>query len=238
MKRVIVAVIALLATTIGIAKDRASPEHLEEWLSHYYVEPHPEEVPSALRAITEQGLFEKDSVQAPLSGFFTEVFRANPDKIAAWIKPYLGVPNRHIIYSALWIANSEQSRAALESLAGAAKPEEAKRLRGLLSSPPPTIASMEIDSPASLDYLWGAFMATGADAPVVRVIDQMKRANTKGNVGEMLIGGAAEWSVSANARQHTKVLQIVRAKSEVSDSETKASLREILSGIEREQAKK
>jgi hypothetical protein len=238
MKRILIAIVALLVISAASAKDRAPPEQLDKWLTYYYLDPHPDEVPAALRVIAQQGLFEKDDAQAPLSGFFAEVFRANPDKIAEWIKPYLGVPDRHIIYSALWMANSEQSKTALDSLAKAAKPEEAKRLRKLASTPPPSITSMQIDSPGSLDYLWGSFMATGAEVPVARIIDQVKRANAKGNISETLIGGAAEWSVSANARQHAKVLEIVRAKAEISDAETKAALHEIITSIDTERSKK
>jgi hypothetical protein len=173
-----------------------------------------------------------------LSGFFTEIFRANPDKIGGWVKPYIGIPNRHILYSALWMANSKESKAALEQMVKGATPEEAKRLRGLAWSPPPTIESMSIDSPASLDYLWGCFTASGSEKPVLRVIDQMKLVNTKGDVGTMMIGGAAQWSVSANARQHEKVLKIVKARADAADPETKALLKEILAGIDAEKAKK
>jgi hypothetical protein len=238
MKTILFAIVAFFAISAAGAADRARPEELDRWMAYYYADPRPDEVATALRAIENQGLFEKDSVQAPLSGFFAEIFRTNPDRVAEWIKPYRGVPNRHIIYSALWMADSVQSKAALESLAKAASPDEAKRLKELISSAPPTAASMELDSPASLDYLWGSFMASGSDAPVLRLIDQMKRANTRGNISESLIGGAAQWSVSANARQHSKVLQIATAKAATADPETKRILREILAGIEGEKAKK
>ena len=116
-------------------------------------------------------------------------------------------------------------------------PEEAKKLRGLASSPPPTVESMTIDGPASLDYMWGCFSASGSDKPVLRVIDQLKLVKTKGNVSAMLIGGAARWSLSANARQHERVLKIVKAKAETADPETKVLLKEILAGIDADKAK-
>lgn len=207
-------------------------------MTYYYLDTRPDEVPAALEAMRAKGIFENDSVQAPMSGFFTEVFRANPDKLNDWIKPYIGVPNRHILYSGLWMANSKQSKAALEIMAKGATPTEAKRLRGLLSSPPPTIESMSVDSPASLDYFWGCFMASGFEAPVVRVIDKMKLVNTKGDIGTMMIGGAAKWSVSANARQHEKVLKIVKARVATADPETKSLLQEIVAAIDAEKSKK
>ena len=224
--------LSLLVLSVAGAQERVTPDQIEQWMAYYYLAPHPEEVASALEAVTAKGFFENDDVQAPLSGFFTEIFRANPDRIGGWVKPYVGIPNRHILYSALWMANSKEGRAALEQMAQSAAPEEAKTLRGLASSPPPTVESMAIDSPATLDYMWGYFSASGSDKPVLRVIDQMKLVNTKGNASAILIGGAAQWSVSANARQHEKVLKIVKENAKTADPETKALLEEVLAGID------
>ena len=82
MRRALVALIALVVVSTAAAKDRAPPEQLDQWVTFYYLDPRPDEVSAALQAITKQGLFENDNVQAPLSGFFTEVFRANPDRVA------------------------------------------------------------------------------------------------------------------------------------------------------------
>lgn len=226
MKKIALAFFAL--TFLCAGTKYSLPDDLGKWTTFYYLEPHPEQVPAALEAIAAKGYFENDDVQAPLSGFFTEIFRANPEKLDEWVRPFIGMPNRHILYSSLWMANSKQSKAALERLAKGAKPEESKRLRHLLSSPPPTIESMDVDSPAALDYMWGAFMASGAEEPVLRVIDQMKLINTKGDVGKILVGGAAKWSVSANARQHDKVMKIVKARVATADAETKVILEEII----------
>jgi hypothetical protein len=116
--------------------------------------------------------------------------------------------------------------------------EEGTALRVLRGSLPPTIESIPIDSPATLDFLWGCFFASGSDVPVLRIIDQMKLANRRGDANAMLIGGAAQWSVSANARQHEKVLAIVKERAKTADPETKAKLDEIASAVEAERPKK
>jgi hypothetical protein len=238
MKGLLFATATALAFASMVVRAGPSPDDLDQWTAHYYLDPKPDGVDAALRAITAKGFFENDDVQAPLSGFFTEVFRANPDRIEGWITPYIGVARRHILYSALWMANSKSSRAALERLANGATPDEARSLRSLLTTPPPTIESMAIDSPAALDYLWGCFLASGSDVPVLRIIDQLKLADVRGNLNAMMIGGAAQWSLSSNARQHDKVLSIVKVRMSTADRDTKAKLQEILSGIETERAKK
>ena len=52
-------------------------------MTYYYLDPSPAEVPRALQAVVEQGLFENDNAQAPLTGFFTGVFKANPSRYRA-----------------------------------------------------------------------------------------------------------------------------------------------------------
>ena len=230
-------VISVLLLSSAFAQGNQRIQNFEDWLTYYYLNPEPDKISLALKEITARGYFENDDAHAPLSGFFTEVFIANPQRIDAWVKPYVGVSKRHILYSALWASNSPQGRAALEQMAKAESPEEAKKIRALLASPPPTLESISISSPAALDYMWGRFMASGSAAPVNRIIDQMKFADSKGNVEAMLIGGAARWSVSANSRQHKKVLEIVKARSKTADPRTKKLLNEILADINVENTK-
>jgi hypothetical protein len=84
--------------------------------------------------------------------------------------------------------------------------------------------NVPVDHPLVLDALWGTFMATGEAAPVECIIAvlpwvwQLDSRNTpqdaQGNRQldfRFLIGGAAEWSLSSNARQHPKVLAICEA---------------------------
>lgn len=235
MKKLVLAFsISLFLLSNAFAQSDQGMQNLEEWTTYYYNNPEPDKIAPVLKVITDRGYFENDNAQAPLTGFFTEVFIANPERISAWVKPYIGIPKRHILYSALWMCDSAQCRAVLEQMAKAESPEEAKKISALLASPPPTIESMSINNPAALDYLWGRFMASGSAAPVERIIDQMKLAGSKENVEAMLIGGAAQWSVLANARQHKKVLEIVKNRRNNADPQTKALLNEILASINAE----
>ena len=230
-------VIGMLLLSSVLAQDNPGMKNLQEWFTYYYLNPEPDKISLTLKEITARGYFENDNVQGPLTGFFTEVFIANPQRIDDWVNPYIGVSKRHLLYTALWASNTPQGRAALEQMAKALSPEEAKKIQVLLASPPPTVESMTINSPAALDYLWGRFMASGSTAPVNRIIDQMKLADSKGNVETRLIGGAAQWSVSANARQHKKVLEVVKTRSNNADPQTKKLLDKILAGINPENTK-
>jgi hypothetical protein len=226
----IIVFLVVLPCASGWAEQIQELEDLDEWMTYYYLHPKPEEVARALKAIDSKGFFRTDEVQAPLSGFFCEIFRAHPDKIQAWIAPYQGRTGLHILYSALWIADSSESKEALQALSAAA-PVDSTLIKSLLQQAPPSLRETTVDSPAVLDYFWGRFMASGSETPVVRVIDQIKLANVKGNLSAKLIGGAAQWSVAANARQHERVLSIVKSQATSADPETRQALEEILKDI-------
>lgn len=228
--------VVFLAVSGAFAQETRKLEDVGEWVMHYYLHPAPDEIPRAIEAIASNGYFEHAEAQASLSGFFSEIFRENPRLLDAWIKPYLGVPGRHVFYSALWAADTPEAKTALERMAEASAPEDAKRIQSLLKSKSPDVDSMAINSPAALDYLWGKFFASGSKAPVLRIIDQLKLESTKGNTLATMIGGAANWSLAANARQHERVLDIVKAKVATADPVTRAMLEDILREIEEERA--
>jgi hypothetical protein len=237
--RTLLFVLALALVSAGTeSREGVSAQSVEAWVTSYYLAPKPDEVAEALAVLAAKGLLESGQAEAPLSGFFAEVFRANPGRVEGWVQPYVGLPKRFVLYTALWMAHSRESMFALRRMADMAPFEEGTALRVLRGSLPPSIESMPIDSPAALDFLWGCFFASGSEVPVLRIIDQMKLADRRGDANAMLIGGAAQWSVSANARQHERVLSIVKERAKTADPDTKAKLDEISSGAEAERAKK
>jgi predicted ATP-grasp superfamily ATP-dependent carboligase len=62
----------------------------------------------------------------------------------------------------------------------------------------------------------------------------MKLVGTRGNVKLLLIGGAAQWSVAANARQHKRVLAIVKARAERAYPVTREILSKVVADVEKE----
>ena len=236
-KFLFVLTLALISASTD-SRERVSAQNVEAWISSYYLAPKPDEVADAIAVLAAKGLLESGQAEAALSGFFAEVFRANPGRVEDWVQPYLGLPKRFVIYTALWMAHSRESMFALGRMADVAPFEEATALRVMRGSLPPSIESMPIDSPATLDFLWGCFFASGSEVPVLRIIDQMKLADRRGDANTMLIGGAAQRSVSANAKQHERVLSIVKERAKTADPDTKAKLDEILSAAEAARAKK
>ena len=181
--------------------------------------------------MSTRGLFDNEDTQAPVAGFLSEVFLANPNRVQAWVEPYLGIPGRHVLYWALWACDSPNCLAVLKGVADVASPDEATQIHAALASPAPSVNTTPIESPMDLDYLWGRFMAAGSADSLNRIIDQIKLVNREGDDDAMLIGQLAVWSVSANARQHRRVFELVKAKAATADPQTSEILNKIIAEI-------
>ena len=71
------------------SRERVSAQNVEAWISSYYLAPKPDEVADAIAVLAAKGLLESGQAEAPLSGFFAEVFRANPGRVEDWVQPYM-----------------------------------------------------------------------------------------------------------------------------------------------------
>ena len=57
----------------------------EDWLNHYYENPHPERFESAINELSRRGYFEQPG-HVPLAiGFIAGMFRQNPEQIDLWV---------------------------------------------------------------------------------------------------------------------------------------------------------
>ena len=87
----------------------------------------------------------------------------------------------------------------------------------------PTIA----ETAADLDCLWGEFLATGDQEPVKKIISVLGKPETGMNI---LLVGAANWSLGSNAQQHEKVYEIIQEESVSATGKIKEKLDLILKG--------
>lgn len=74
------------------------------------------------------------------------------------------------------------------------------------------VANDEQVDPTKLDIWWASFFATGDVRFLENIFQFAGREPPKGDVGELLVVGAATWSFKANCRQHQRVLQFAKQK--------------------------
>ena len=84
------------------------------------------------------------------------------------------------------------------------------------------------NSPKDLDNLWAEFLATGKEEPVKKIIGVLSYPDKGENI---VLIGAAEWSLAANAKQHKEVREIIEKESRSATGELKNKLDNILKKI-------
>jgi hypothetical protein len=190
------------------ARTELSPEAIEAdaLLQNYYLAPDSESIVRLFSLLDKQisgfSANEVTGVTMPLLGFFSQVFKTNPDKLPAWtanVDKLSSLSLKRILFSALYFSTVDESRELLKHYA--------KKYRFLkkydFTEPIPAIFAEPLNSPEVLDMFWGAFFATG-DIEFSRKI--MIRACTEQPAGIIDFSiAAARWSVIANAQQHKPV---------------------------------
>jgi hypothetical protein len=90
--------------------------------------------------------------------------------------------------------------------------------------------------PSKLDIWWASFFATGDDRYLENIFQYAGQEMPKGDVGKLLVIGAAKWSFKSNCRQHGRVLHFAKNRMDstsVTESQ-KAFLKECIDYAESE----
>ena len=204
---------------------------LSEWVTYYYLHPRPDLVVSAVQFMSKQGHLQQASAQTAFCVFLAQVFAANAADIGNWFnKLHDGTEDQKSALALVWwMVGSSDSRSLLKSLSGSGSDGFKDYVRELLAdNSRPDFLQNEISSPAVLDALWVSFFATGDDRYVKRIISALPLLNAEGDTGKILIGGAARWSLSSNAFQHPKIMEICEAQLKVIPEEQRPALAEVI----------
>ncbi|HNM52479.1 MAG TPA: hypothetical protein PKN86_22340, partial [Candidatus Obscuribacter sp.] len=183
---------------------------LQIWQTYYYLFPEPALLVSAVKRMEADGTFDSLGSSPPACAFLASVFAQNADKIAAWVEELRCLSPEHrelILPVALkWSGNEK----AID-LAGKITGGDNILLRelGSLSLAPDKLDKLKIDSPSHLDMLWGCFMASGDRRYLEKIMSVLPWLRKKDvELSQIIIAGAAEWSLTSNCYQHKKVMQI------------------------------
>jgi len=183
---------------------------LDEMLQGYYRNPHPDSIPQMLR-LWDNMAKTLDSekmagIEAPVIGFFSEVFRANPDKLDEWDKIINGLSSKSLrlfLVGALCYADTDEARKVFTRHLGWRSFAIRQRYGNGENVVP--ILKWERFTPGALDMCWGAFFASGNREYVKKVMECALRI-PENNVID-LTAGAARWSMIANADRHPIVAE-------------------------------
>jgi len=232
---VYIAVLAALcagAPTAHAETDFASKDELSQWMTYFYLKPDRERVPAAVQYYANSDLFQKKNTRAPMATFIACQFKRDPEVMERTFKQVAaeGSANaKTFLMNALWFTNTERSRQLLDKAGTGWSLEETtqaiyQQIKGVAPYDP---LHDEISNGRGLDQLWAIFMATGDAAPVKRIIDVLPRL-VESHDEDIIIGGAARWSLTSNARQHKRVYDICREELQRRNGTVKRLLEEVL----------
>ena len=191
-----------------------NPEAFGAWVTYYYRSPEPSKVADALLFASTSGFFKDGKASPPFFGFLAGWFAQNWPLAESVVERLTALPpdDQPVLVLGLWYSATPDSKALLAKYVSR-MPAQEKLVAQLSRTTQPQITDIPLEQgPWVLDALWGNFMATGSDAPIVRLLSALPWATVKGDIPRLLVGGSARWSLISNAVQHPRVLEICRAQ--------------------------
>lgn len=193
----------------------------QAWLETYYLNPQPEALVTRVRSLSREGFFEQPGHTALGIGFLATVFANNPARVEGWLADFRGLPARHqrLVAAALWQAGLPVGSDLLRKLS--ADSAVRTEVLQLANTPAQLVSDTPVRSSSSMNLQWGAFLATGDERHIVRVLDAI-------GTGERGIDTVARVALAQNAAAHPRVLEICRNQLDRQPEEVRSVLRAAL----------
>lgn len=224
-------ILTLLSQLPTPARGFENENEIDDWYTHYYQSPTPEKAVSALLYYPFSSLYEKETTRDQMAVFLATIFKRNKQLLSTAYQEVANNPSSDIkqfFLRILWWVNSDDSKSILKQAKSDWKnPEWQEIIDQHLSQIPFDPLVEPVATPNHLDFLWSIFLATGEELPLVCIISALELQKEK-DVTLFLTGGAAQWSLISNARQHQKVYQICEESYKTSEGFKKESLKKIL----------
>lgn len=187
-----------------------------DWISKYYENPAVDDFSHKIRSLLEAEEQDKSEYNPELVGFISQVMAQNPTKVKAWLVDFerLSDTSRTTVLVAAWFSGTEQSRAYFKE----------RGLEQYLQTKPTNLLNIKVQTPDTLDLLWGMFAASGDVAPIERIISSFELAKYKGSLNKYKYESqteqtlqnaymeatyqAAVWSLEERCKQQPRLLSL------------------------------
>jgi len=184
-----------------------------DWFTHYYRAPHPELIRAAIRKVSQSGYLTDQNKVPPIAGFLANAFAARPEALEQTVADAaLALPDQDF-----------QVIQVIAILALNADPKQQGKLAGRLDAFGKRVLAwfeaagihghdrVAAVSPYALDFIWGAFFATGDSDLVLPLVGAIADPKDQ-DVLHLMVSKAANWSLGSNAQQHPKILALCKAQ--------------------------
>ncbi len=197
----------------GSPDDIRTSDDLGKWSTFYYLHPRPELTVKALHYAAKTGMFDQPHTTAIMFTLMTQLFAQNPQLLPSWIAQLssLSIRNKALVWRSLRQVNTAESQQLANSLRQQFPADSRPLLLAQNNPPPQAIEKMDL-SPPVLDMLWISFFITGDEKYVERIMSALTLwSPDQHDANKLITAGAAQWSLTSNARQHKRVMTICQS---------------------------
>lgn len=194
------------------AKEFLSLEEYSVWMMNLFRTKDLERFKYALEYAGKQRHFSQPDFASMSFVFFGAVMRTYPETLDVFFKTVGSLPasEQPVALMAVRYANVEKGNKLLEDLLKKEEFEKtAKKYEEYAKYKMPDLYKIDF-TPDVLDLLWGEFFVTGEAKPVKRITEALSGLEDKDNMGVFIVASAARWSLTSNAVQFDKVLEILK----------------------------
>lgn len=231
----------------------ASPERLMDWVSSYRKHPDLWNVPAAVHAMLDYGLFGDEEKQWFCIGFIAGVLGTNPHDGPALVARMFPMPDKEqeVIIRAIAYSGRPDWRALLEKNASR-MPLRRPLIDDFLNGKRPALMDLplELGGAPGIYALWGYYVATGQHQPVMRIMQALKWSKNDEDsnfsfrkifsgwgtdpsaVDKISTGGTAKWTLASYAERDRELINLYRAEYERQPPEVAKPLKDVIEAAE------
>ncbi len=212
----------------------AKSEELLVWINGYRLKPDAKRLPAAVKAMSTFGIT-KDMDQAGVYiGFTAGVIGSNPDTAEKLISDCFPMPPEDQVLLIKAIAYSGLSD--WKDMLGRfveRMPARKVLIDKFMFANKPVLADLPMgDDSTAIDINWGYYFATGAEAPVRRIVKALAWSSDKNEIEKLTIGGMAKWTLAQNASRDSDLLQMLKSISADEKPDIAKPLGEVIEAAE------
>ncbi|HMN36626.1 MAG TPA: hypothetical protein PKD49_02795 [Hyphomicrobium sp.] len=209
-------------------------EELLTWINGYRLKPEPDRLPEAVRAMIKSSVT-KDMDQAGVYiGFAAGVLGSNPDKAEALITRMfpLDPQDQVLLIKAIAYSGLADWKGIMIKFVER-MPARKVLIDKYLFAGKPTLENLPFEeNSAAIDINWGYYFATGAEAPVRRIVFVLAWSLDRDSVEKLTVGAMAKWTLAQNASRDPDLLALLKGISVQQDAKTRAPLGEVIEAAE------
>ncbi len=210
-------------------------EELLTWINGYRVKPDPDRLPEAVKAMIKSSVT-KDMDQAGVYiGFTAGVLGSNPDKAEALVTQMfpLDPQDQVLLIKAIAYSGLTEWKELMITFVER-MPARKVLIDKYLFAGKPTLEDLPFEeNSAAIDINWGYYFATGAEAPVRRIVSVLAWSLDRDNVEKLTIGAMAKWTLAQNASRDPDLLALLKGISaQQEETKTRVPLGDVIEAAE------